>query len=158
MASVAPTLVRMPNPTFFLYTRSNDIVASRRFYTELLGLHQIWDEPGTIAYVIGDGVQFLVAHEPEAPVQQGWAFQPGWAHAPGIEPVPHHAAGSWSIALDPGGFAAAVRRLRQAAVPALRSEPFWVGYWSYVVRDPMGQTVEISDPVSTAPEDPRPAD
>lgn len=32
----------------------------------------------------------------------------------------------------------------------LRAEPSWVGYWNYVVEDPMGQTVELTDPVSAS--------
>ncbi len=48
-------------------------------------------------------------------------------------------------------FEAAVKRLQQANVEALRPEKFWVGYWSYVVKDPMGQTVELADPVTIGP-------
>jgi hypothetical protein len=48
-------------------------------------------------------------------------------------------------------FSDAVVRLQDAGVDVLRSEPFWVGYWSYVVRDPMGHTVEVADPTTTGP-------
>ena len=48
-------------------------------------------------------------------------------------------------------FQSAVERLQQANVEALRPEKFWVGYWSYVVKDPMGQTVELADPSPSPP-------
>jgi len=61
------------------------------------------------------------------------------------EPV---AIPSNGLALEPEQFADAVARLQRAGVESLTPEPVWVGYWSFVVRDPDGQTVEISDPVS----------
>lgn len=141
----------MPSREFFLYTRSNDIAASRRFYTDLVGLDQIWDEHEGIAYGIGQTVQLFIGHDPGAEPETQWAFQPGWAEGLGIQPRPSHAVASWSIALSPTSFRAAVGRLRHAAAEALRPEPFWVGYWSYVVKDPMGHTVELTDAVSAGP-------
>ena len=138
----------MPNHAFFLYTRSNDVAASRRFYSDLVGLDQIWDEEDDIAYLIGDAVQFSIGYDPDSTAEKGWTFQPGWVFGLGIDPIPRHASASWSIPLSPRSFVSAVARLQDAGVAALRPEPFWVGYWSYVVKDPMGQTVELTDPVS----------
>lgn len=137
----------MSAPRFFLYTSSNDVAASRRFYADLLGLPLIWDEPDAVAVLAG-GVQFSIGHDPDAAPASGWSFQPGWGF--GLEPAdpPPLGAASWSIALDADAFDAAVARLRAAGVLTLRAEPFWVGYWSFVVRDPMGATVELSDPTS----------
>ena len=142
---------------FFLYLRSDDLAAARGFYTDLLGLEQIWDEDDSLAYAIGPSVQLYIGAEvagTETARAEGeappWSFQPGWAHGLGIDPRPAHASASWSIALAPEEFTAAVARLQAAQVPALRPEPFWVGYWSYVVHDPMAYTVELSDPVSPA--------
>lgn len=138
---------RMSDPRFFLYTRSNDLAASRRFYADLLGLPLIWDEPDAVAVIAG-GVQFAIGHDPDAVPAHGWSFQPGWGHGLEMTDPPPLGTASWSIALDPDAFDAAVARLRASGVPALRAEPFWVGYWGFVVRDPMGATVELSDPVS----------
>lgn len=137
--------------SFFLYTSSNNVAASRRFYSDLLGLDQIWDEEGDIAYVIGDTVQFSIGDDPTVTADNEWAFQPGWVFGLEIEPRPKRTHASWSIPLSPEAFRSAVARLQDAETVALRAEPFWVGYWSYVVKDPMGQTVELTDPVSDGP-------
>lgn len=143
---------------FFLYTRSSDVEASRRFYSELLGLHEIWHEAGMdVSYKLGDdAVQLSIEYDADTPRATQWASQPGWVLGLGVEPRPRRATASWSIALEPSHFRGAVARLRDAAVEALRPEPFWVGYWSFVVKDPMGQTVELSDPHSDGPGGPLP--
>lgn len=143
--------VLMDQRSFFLYTRSRDLPASRRFYRDLLGLELIWDEPDSLAFALGTQVQLAIDLCPEAEPAAAWSAQPGWVYGLELDPVPARQPASWSIALAPQDFRAAVRRLQQAGVTALRSEPFWVGYWSYVVQDPMGQTVELSDPLSPAP-------
>ncbi len=151
---------------FFLYLPADDLAAARRFYSDLLGLEQIWDTEDSLAYQVGATVQLTIGREETAvPAGPGWSYQPGWVHGLGVHPAPSHAAASWSIALAPEQFWAAVRRLQAASVESLRAEPFWVGYWSFVVRDPMGCTVELSDPSSPAPTeldlsgaDPAPAD
>ncbi|WP_203568398.1 VOC family protein [Aestuariimicrobium ganziense] len=140
----------MQQRTFFLYTASSDIAASRHFYTDLIGLEQVWDEADDIAYVV-DSVQFSITHDSGVRPQSQWSHQPGWVYGLGIEPEPSHAPTSWSIALDPDHFTAAVARLRAHDVTSLRDGPFWVGYWSFVVLDPMGTTVELSDPTSPGP-------
>jgi catechol 2,3-dioxygenase-like lactoylglutathione lyase family enzyme len=138
---------------FFLYTRSSDVEASRRFYGELIGLEEIWHEAGwTVSYAINDAVQFSIAHDPATPVAQDWAYQPGWVLGLGVKPEPSQAAASWSIPLEPDHFRVAVAKLQAAGVEALRPDPIWVNYWSYVVKDPMGQTVELSDPHSDGPD------
>ncbi|MHA7274627.1 VOC family protein [Arthrobacter sp. TMT4-20] len=141
----------MSTCAFFLYTRSNNVEASRRFYSDLLGLDQIWNEEGDIAYLIGGDVQFSISDDPTATADKDWAFQPGWVFGLEIEPRPKRTHASWSIPLSPEAFRSAVARLQNARTVALRAEPFWVGYWSYVVKDPMGQTVELTDPISDGP-------
>ena len=58
-----------------------------------------------------------------------------------------------SLALDPHRFAEAVARLQASDTTLLCGSPFWVGYWSFVARDPDGRTVELSDPHSPGPND-----
>ena len=141
----------MPDSTFFFYTGSNDVAASREFYSTLIGLDQIWDEVDDVAYRIDGRVQFSIRYDQTAAVIDGWSFQPGWVFGLGVEPIPSSSSVSWSVALSPEAFNSAVTRLQDAGTTSLRPEPFWVGYWSYVVKDPMGQTVEISDPITGGP-------
>ena len=126
-------------------------MASRQFYSDLIGLEQIWDDIDQIAYRIDGGIQFSVRHDPTATISGEWSFQPGWAFGLGIEPGPRSARASWSIPLSPQAFRRTVARLQDAGVDALRPAPFWVGCWSYVVKDPMGQTVELADPTTVGP-------
>jgi hypothetical protein len=141
----------MASSRFFLYTGSNNIVASRDFYSDLIGLDQIWDEVDHIAYRIDGGIQFSISYDSTATISDEWSFQPGWAFGLGVEPRPRSARASWSIPLSPEAFLSAVARLQDEGMNLLRSEPFWVGYWSYVVKDPMGQTVEVTDAITTGP-------
>ena len=140
-----------PADRFFLYTYCNELEAMRAFYTELVGLDEIFYAPGDdggLGYHHGD-VQFtvLAAAEP-LPVATAWARQPGWSGGEGLAP-------SWSFQLASlDAFRAAVTRLAAADVPRLDDRPQWRGYWSYVVRDPMGHTVEVTHAPAEAPDDP----
>jgi catechol 2,3-dioxygenase-like lactoylglutathione lyase family enzyme len=114
------------------------LAEARRFYSELLGLDEIYfsDDDGTVGYRVGT-LQITVALYPGAKPIEGWSAQLGWAG--GDTPMP-----SLGVELDPEAFRRAVRSLAAAGVTARFSEPQWVGYWSYPVRDPIGHTVEIS--------------
>ncbi len=124
----------------FLYLHTTDLPASRRFYTELIGLDEIYhsEADGTVGYRVGT-VQLTVATGRDATAPQGWAHQPGW-HG-GTEAVP-----SWGFELDGQRFDTAVRALLADGAPTWRPTPEWVGYWSFPVRDPMGNTVEVTTP------------
>jgi hypothetical protein len=52
---------------------------------------------------------------------------------------------SWVLHVDPVAFDDLVDRLQKAGVPALAAEPLepQPGYRQFVVRDPMGFTVEV---------------
>lgn len=133
--------------TWFAYEYCTDISATREFYGGQVGLTLIWDEAEDIAFQ-HDCVQVSFRRADSLTRPQSWAFQPGWSHgqlsgAPKTEHVR-----SISIALAPAAFRSAVAKLKSAGVETLRPEPFWVGYWSFVVRDPDGQTVELTDPES----------
>lgn len=137
--------------TWFVYDVCTDIPGTRHFYGELIGLEQVWDGTDDIAFS-HDCVQLSFARVDALPEPQGWAFQPGWSNGQLPEAPAAHLAPSTSIALTPDAFSAAVARLDAAGVERLRDAPFWVGYWSFVVLDPDGRTVELSDPHSPGPE------
>ena len=138
--------------TWFTYEYCSDVVATKDFYGRLVGLTQIWDAPDDVAFRHGC-VQLSFTAGNSRPQPGGWAFQPGWSNGQLPDAPPVHAVASISIALEPQAFSDAVERLQASAVERLRPEPFWVGYWSFVVKDPDGMTVELSDP--TSPEGPQ---
>jgi catechol 2,3-dioxygenase-like lactoylglutathione lyase family enzyme len=128
----------------FLYLPCRDLEDMRRFYTDLVGLPEVFYAPGAgggLAYLC-DRLQLTFFPAPDAAASAaGWHRQPGWkgGTVPGA---------SWSIvAGDEAAFRAAVARLTEAAVPRRAERPRWVGYWSFPVQDPMGNTVEITLPV-----------
>ena len=57
----AGSLCAMVDRRFFLYTRSNDLTASRRFYTDLVGLEQATDDILVHYGVIEDDNSRIVA-------------------------------------------------------------------------------------------------
>jgi hypothetical protein len=78
----------MSSSRFFLYIGSNNIAASRRFYSDLIGLDQIWDESDHIACRIDGGIQFSISFDPTSTITDEWSSQPGWVFGSGIEPPP----------------------------------------------------------------------
>lgn len=136
--------------TWFSYEYCTDVAATKEFYGDFLGLTQIWDEPDDVAFRHGC-VQLAFTLGTPQPLPEGWAFQPGWSHGQLPEAPPVEKVRSISIALEPEAFQRAVGRLQASNVDRLRQEPFWVGYWAFVVKGPDGLTVELSDPVSAAP-------
>jgi catechol 2,3-dioxygenase-like lactoylglutathione lyase family enzyme len=136
--------------TWFSYEYCTDLGATRDFYGELLGLTQIWDEADGVAFR-HDCVQLSFQRLESLERPSGWAFQPGWGHGQLADAPSTEHIRSISVALAPGSFRSAVERLRAAKVEALRPDPFWVGYWSFVVKDPDGRTVELSDAITSGP-------
>lgn len=134
----------------FLYIFCRDLEEMKHFYTELLQMEEFYYVPGAdggLAYRC-DGLQFTII-----PTQQPlehtdeWHRQPGW-------PGGTIAQASWSIECDSHeAFAAAVGRVQRAGSPAFFHKPRWVGYWSFPVKDPMGNTVEITLPLDEEPAD-----
>ncbi len=124
----------------FLYIPASDLAAMREFYSGLLGLDEIFfSEEEGLAYDC-EGFQFTILPAAEAVVRpEGWATQPGWVGAT-------TAMISWSIELSESAFRRAIRALRSAGVESLHDVPQWVGYWSFPVKDPMNNTVELSWP------------
>lgn len=133
--------------TWFSYDVCSDLAATRRFYGELVGLQVVWDSADDVSFV-HDCVQLSFTRVESVARPDGWAFQPGWSHGQLPDAPAGQRTPSISIALSPDAFRETVSRLQGSAVERLRDEPFWVGYWSFVVRDPDGRTVELSDPAS----------
>ena len=123
----------------FVYLFCDDLQAMRHFYTEILGLHEIYyaEHPDrTVAYDC-DELQFTIIFDPKAePVTQGWAWQPGWRE--GMQPTI-----SWSVCLTKDGYSSAIKKFKAHSVESYYQNPQWLNYWSYPVKDPMGNTVEI---------------
>lgn len=126
----------------FLYLHTDDLSAARHFYSNLLGMDEFYFQEGDSVAYRCDALQFsIMLTKQPLPRPQGWATQPGWAG----DTAPHI---SWSVECSPADFRMAVSRLRASGVESLHPLPQWQGYWSFVVHDPMGNTVELSDPSS----------
>ena len=122
----------------FIYIPCSELPAMRRFYTDLVGLDEVYhsEEDRSVAYDC-DGLQFSIFETELAVPSIGWATQPGWAGGTS-------ALASWSVHLDDEPFHAAVARLQAAGVESFHEAPQWVNYWSFPVTDPMGNTVELT--------------
>ena len=129
----------------FLYVPCRELGAMRDFYGEMVGLHEIHHSAaeGLLAYDCA-GFQFTIFESADARSVPGpYATQPGWEGGAA-------ATVSWSVELDESGFRRAVSRLLSRGTACAHDEPQWVGYWSFPVRDPMGNTVEICWPAGSA--------
>jgi hypothetical protein len=124
----------------FIYFYCNELNKVRTFYSELIQLHEIYfEDHASVAYQC-DQLQFSFSQITEKlPVHDGWATQPGWQG--GELPVP-----SWSIECEEHAFKKVVERLQKSKVESFHQHPVWIGYWSYPVKDPAGNTVEITWP------------
>lgn len=125
----------------YIYIACNSLDAMHHFYSELVGLEESSYREGAdgwLVYTMG-GFEFMIfpASNP-LPVHETWSSQPGWLG--GELEVP-----SWSIEIPAEQFATTVERLKSGGVPTWSATPMWCmdSYWSFPVRDPMGNTVEI---------------
>ena len=123
----------------FIYLFCQDLDAMRHFYSQILGLNEIYFAEGpeaSVAYNCDD-LQFTIMQNPEAQrAPPGWAWQPGWQAGTST-------AVSWSVVLTAETFGRAVQRLLDAGVESYHDQPAWKFYWSFPVKDPMGNTVEV---------------
>jgi catechol 2,3-dioxygenase-like lactoylglutathione lyase family enzyme len=132
-------LMSTPPGVKFIYLFCNDLQKMRHFYTDLVGLKEIYyseDPDGTVAYDC-DGLQFTIMLDPKARnATQAWARQPGWegGNQPSL---------SWSICLTENEYGKVIKKLQEEVVVAFYEQPQWQGYWSFPVKDPMGNTVEV---------------
>lgn len=131
---------------FFLYLYCENITEMRRFYGELLGLSESFYAPDkALAYDI-NGLQFTIFQTDSLPAKSdAWALQPGW-------PGGRVNSTSWSIQLSEEAFTGAVERIQSTATECYYPSPRWNGYWSFPVKDPQGNTVELSHVPRDEPE------
>lgn len=125
----------------FLYLHTGDLPAARRFYSELLELDEISASDEVVGFRVGSLQLTIARHEGvryEAPNDTvEWASQLGWRGGTAGAP-------SWGLETDDEAFGEIVARLQAGSVRCWSDEPTWVGYWSFPVMDPMGNTVEVS--------------
>lgn len=132
----------------FLYIFCNDIDAMRHFYSDLFQLEEIYYAPGVnggLAYKC-DELQFTIfPAKSSVPISPEWHCQPGWQGGTQL-------GTSWSIVSNSlEDFSATLDRLMRAQIPAFFDKPHWLGYWSFPVKDPMGNTVELTLPLEHEP-------
>ena len=132
-ASIRSAFVKM-----FLYLHAADLGAMRAFYSDVVGLDEIHADDGTVGYRCGSA-QITLESSSDAETVAEWSKQLGWSGGTGSDP-------SWGFELDAETFEPAVRRVRASGAELMWEQPRWVGYWSFPVRDPGGNTVEISCP------------
>ena len=135
----------------FFYFYASDIEAMRAFYTDLIGLNEVFFQVGPeggLGYAC-DALQFTIFAAPELKpdLSDTWAMQPGWQGGT-------NKSMSWSIEATEETFAEIVKRVKKSDVNALYAVPQWVGYWSFPVKDPMGNTVEVTWPEENKDENP----
>jgi len=136
----------------FIYVSCNDLETMRHFYSELLGMTETSYREGPqgwLVYKCGDLEFMLFPSGYEIPVIEGWGMQPGWEGGT-VEGI------SWSVDVGADSFRDTVRRLIDGGVDCFSDKPMWCqdAYWSFPVRDPMGNTVEVHyyDPALPKPE------
>ncbi len=122
----------------FLYLHTSNFEAARDFYSATLGLDEIHrsEAEQVVGYRIGT-LQLTIAAHADAPAPTEWSHQLGWTGGVGSAP-------SWGFQVERDQFRPTVERLRQTSAVAWTNEPTWVGYWSFPVRDPMSNTVEVT--------------
>ncbi len=135
----------------FVYNHCNDLLAMRRFYTDLLGMTELgfnleWNWLGYQC----EGFQLMFfGAEKNLSVPTEFTDQPGYEGGDweGI---------SWSIEVPEARFAETVRRLQEADVPCFsdQAQLRLESYWGFSVLDPMGVTVEVFCYPKEKPESP----
>ena len=131
----------MPGPKAkFLFSMCNDVKAMQCFYSGLLGCDHTWKSDTYLNFDAGIQIIFFQWDTPTLPVDKEWAWQPGYKAACGDST-------SWNLEYeDFATFRAVVNRLRDAGSSTFQPNPEWRRdcYWGHAVKDPMGNTVELS--------------
>jgi hypothetical protein len=135
----------------WLYLHCHNLEAMRDFYVEQLGMqlgsYRNDEEWAWLTCKCGELELVVTPTKEPLPQQEGWAEQPGWEGG-------RLANMSFSVEIPEADFAATVIRLKEAAVPAFATKPMWCmdSYWSFPVKDPSGNTVEVYCMLAARPE------
>ena len=136
----------------YIYRWCDDLSAMRNFYTRLIGLDEgvftDTEEYGFIEYKSNDLRMFILRGTEIEPQEPGWAKQPGYLKGD-LERT------SYTIKVPETKYVDVVRRLQEANVKSFQEKPTWLQdeYWSYIVQDPMGVTIEVYMQPSEKPDD-----
>lgn len=120
----------------------NDVPQMRSFYSDLLGLKEIFSGEEAISYDLNGAQMFFLKSPDLLPEVKEWAAQPGYEVGAALVP-------SFIVEVPHDRFDEMVTNLKEGGVDSFHPEPtefqrnrqFWV-------KDPMGNTVEIHDPGS----------
>ena len=126
----------------FVYRFCDDIEAMRAFYTETIGLTESIftneKEYAFIGYKMSGFTLYIVRGDTVKPEKRGWTKQPGYDGGT-IEST------SYTIKVPEAEYRDVLNRLRAANSESFSDKPLWSydEYWSYIVKDPMGVTIEV---------------
>jgi catechol 2,3-dioxygenase-like lactoylglutathione lyase family enzyme len=107
------------------------------FYSDILQLKLIWDDEGSVAFMIGDHQLSIDYHEEFKSPPNKFSIQPGWEG--GTEPRI-----GWSLEYDKENFNKVVNAILINDITKYNNKPMWKGYWSFPILDPMNNTIEIT--------------
>jgi catechol 2,3-dioxygenase-like lactoylglutathione lyase family enzyme len=136
----------------YVYMFCNDILTIRHFYTDLLGMNEVAydDKSGWLNYKCdGFYMMFFKTEKDKIPVEERWAYLPGPGERPGdIDVI------SITVLIPEEDYKETVKRLLTAGVPLRSKVPEWMqyNYWGFIVKDPMGMTVEVTTVPKENPE------
>ncbi len=123
-----------------LYVYCNDIAAVQKFYTEIIGMDEVYYDAGQGALTYNSGGLYIVFMKATSlrPENDQWAKNPGYKGS-GEDESP-----SWVITVPAAVFDTIHQRLKDADAPLLDDvqEP-QPGHRQILTRDPMGMSIEI---------------
>lgn len=116
----------------------NDIAATRRFYTELLGLDETFyhQERGWLNYRLGDTLLVFARAPHPLPVIDAWAVTPAYEGGTAY-------LSSWVLEVGRDELAGLASRLGAAGVETWGEAGDSPGGQAFFVMDPMGKTLEV---------------
>lgn len=121
----------------FTYVFCNDLEAMKKFYSDVLHLALVWEDPTSIAYKVANHQLSITFDAGFNPPSAEYAIQPGWPGGTALRI-------SWSLECDRENFLRIVQAAKATGAQFRQPEPKWVGYWSFPLLDPMNNTIEIT--------------
>lgn len=116
----------------------SDIVATRLFYTDLLGLEETFFDEGRgwLNYQLGDTLLVFSRSPNPVPKIDEWAVTPAYCGGSAY-------VSSWVLEVGRNEFETLISQLRDAGVESWGEPGDSPGGLAFFVRDPMGKTIEI---------------